>query len=110
MSASDGIRIRFGSYDSKAMGVAMDRVLAKIAGTGVVVSGPIPLPSRKRRITVIRSPHIDKRSMEHFEIKRHRRLVKITRANPVMVEALIGLELPSGVEVERLDTIVGGGS
>jgi len=68
--------------------------------TGAMTSGPVPLPTRKTIYTVLRSPHVDKKSREQFEIRIHKRLVEITRSTPQTMEALEKLDIPAGVDIE----------
>jgi len=68
--------------------------------TGAKISGPIPLPTKKTIYTVLRSPHVDKKSREQFEMRIHKRLIDIVEATPKTIEALMGLDLPAGVDVE----------
>jgi len=68
--------------------------------TGAQVSGPVPLPTKRTLFTVLRSPHVDKRSREQFELRVHKRLIEISNATAEMVDALMKLEVPAGVEVE----------
>ncbi|KPL18549.1 MAG: 30S ribosomal protein S10 [candidate division Zixibacteria bacterium SM23_81] len=68
--------------------------------TGAKISGPIPLPTKKTVYTVLRSPHVDKKSREQFEMRIHKRLIDIVEATPKTIEALMGLDLPAGVDVE----------
>ncbi|MFH1826625.1 MAG: 30S ribosomal protein S10 [bacterium] len=94
------IRIKLKSYDHHIL----DRSAAKIVDTatraGSTVSGPVPLPTEKQIYCVLRSPHVDKKSREHFEMRTHKRLIDILDPPPQTVDALMRLDLPSGVDVE----------
>lgn len=94
------MRIRLKSYDH----VLIDQSAEKIAGTarrtGSQVSGPIPLPTERRIITVLRSVHVNKDSREQFEIRTHKRLIDILKPSPKTVDSLTNLELPAGVGIE----------
>jgi small subunit ribosomal protein S10 len=68
--------------------------------TGAVTSGPVPLPTRRHVQTVLRSPHVDKKSREQFEIRVHKRLIDITQSNPQTIDALMKLDLPAGVDID----------
>jgi len=77
-----------------------DKIIRTVRSTGAYVSGPIPLPTRRTVITVLRSPHVDKRSREQFETRSHKRLIDIHNSTAKTVDALLKLELPAGVDVE----------
>jgi small subunit ribosomal protein S10 len=68
--------------------------------TGALTSGPVPLPTRRHVYTVLRSPHVDKKSREQFEIRVHKRLIDITQSNPQTIDALMKLDLPAGVDID----------
>ncbi|MDP6647194.1 MAG: 30S ribosomal protein S10 [Dehalococcoidales bacterium] len=93
------IRIKLKGFDHKLVDQATEQVVEAIERTGAIISGPIPLPTRIKRFSVIRSPFIDKDSQEQFEIRTHRRLIDIVETTSKTVDALTGLNLPSGVEV-----------
>lgn len=98
--ASQKIRIKLKSFDYMLIDRSADKIIKTVKSTGAVVSGPIPLPTRKRIYTVLRSPHVDKKSREQFEIRSHNRLIDILSTSSKTVDALMKLELPSGVDVE----------
>ena len=98
--SGERIRIRMEGYDHEVL----DRTAAEIVKTAqdnqAEVHGPIPLPTRVERYTVLRSPHIDRKSREQFEIRTHKRLIDIFEPTPQTVDALMKLDLPAGVDVE----------
>ena len=94
------IRIKIKGFDHKLVDQAAGQIVEAIERTGAVVSGPIPLPTQIKRFSVIRSPFIDKDSQEQFEIRTHRRLIDIGETTSKTVDALTGLNLPSGVEID----------
>ena len=98
--ASQKIRIKLKSYDHNLIDKSAEKIIRTVKSTGAVVSGPIPLPTRKRVYTVLRSPHVDKKSREQFEARSHKRLIDILSTSSKTVDALMKLELPSGVDVE----------
>ncbi len=98
--ASQKIRIKLKSFDYMLIDRSAEKIIKTVKSTGAVVSGPIPLPTRKRIYTVLRSPHVDKKSREQFEIRSHNRLIDILSTSSKTVDALMKLELPSGVDVE----------
>ncbi|MCK4394961.1 30S ribosomal protein S10 [candidate division WOR-3 bacterium] len=94
------IRIRLKAFDHNILDQSVKEIVQTAKRTGADVSGPIPLPTKRTLITVIRSPHVDKKSREQFEIRIHKRLIDIIHTTPQTVEALTKLELPAGVDVE----------
>jgi small subunit ribosomal protein S10 len=94
------IRIRLRSYDHRSIDQAAEKIADQARRTGARISGPIPLPTRIRRFTVIRGPHIDKESMEHFELRTHNRLIDILEPSNKTIDALMRLDLSSGVDIE----------
>lgn len=94
------IRIKLKSYDHHLVDKSAEKIVKTVRGTGAVVSGPIPLPTNKRIYTVLRSPHVNKKSREQFQICTYKRLLDIYSASAKTADALSKLELPSGVEVE----------
>ena len=94
------IRIRLKAYDHRLLDKSAQSIVETAKRTGAEVRGPVPLPTKIRRYCVIRAPHKYKDSREHFEIRTHRRLLDIFRPTPQTVDALMRLELPSGVDVE----------
>ena len=97
---SPKIRIKLKSYDHNLVDKSAERIVKTVKETGAVVSGPIPLPTRKRIFTVNRSTFVNKKSREQFELSCYKRLIDIYNSNGKTVEALMKLELASGVEVE----------
>jgi small subunit ribosomal protein S10 len=94
------IRIRLKAYDHRILDQSIKEIVSTAQRTGARVSGPIPLPTRMSRYTVLRSPHVDKKSREQFEIRTHARLLDILQPTPQTVDALMRLDLPAGVDVE----------
>ncbi len=94
------IRIKIKGFDHKLVDQAAEQIVDAIERTGAVVSGPIPLPTHIKKFSVIRSPFIDKDAQEQFEIRTHRRLIDIGETTSKTVDALTGLNLPSGVEID----------
>ena len=97
---TERIRIRMEAYDHRALDASAKEIVDHARRTNAQVSGPIPLPTRIERYTVLRSPHIDKKSREQFEIRTHKRLIDIFEANPRTVEALNRLVVPAGVFIK----------
>ena len=97
---SDKIRIRLKAYDYRILDQSTTEIVETAQRTGAAVHGPIPLPTRIERYTVLRSPHIDRKSREQFEIRTHKRLIDIFEPTPQTVDALMKLDLPAGVDVE----------
>ena len=96
---NQNIRIRLKAYDHRVLDVSASEILGTAKRTGAQVRGPIPLPTKIERYTVLRSPHIDKKSREQFEIRTHRRLLDIVDPTPETVDALMKLDLAAGVDV-----------
>ncbi len=94
------IRIRMMSYDHRMLDKSVQEIVDGAKRTGANVRGPIPLPTRLERYTVLRSPHIDKKSREQFEQRTHRRLLDIVDPTPQTVDALMKLDLAAGVDVQ----------
>jgi small subunit ribosomal protein S10 len=94
------IRIRLKAYDHRLLDRSVKEIVETVRRTGARVSGPILLPTLIRRWTVLRSPHVDKTSREQFEMRTHKRLLDILDPTPQTVDALMKLDLPSGVDVE----------
>ncbi len=100
---SQKIRIKLKSYDYNLVDNSAQRIVKTVKTTGAIVSGPIPLPTHKRIFTVNRSPFVNKKSREQFELSSHKRVLDIfgtSTTTPKTIDALMKLELPSGVEVE----------
>ena len=98
--SSQKIRIKLKSYDYTLVDKSAEKIIRTVKQTGAVVSGPIPLPTKKSIYTVLKSPHVDKKSREQFEHRAHKRLIDILSTSSKTVDALMKLELPSGVDVE----------
>jgi len=94
------IRIKLKGYDHKILDNSSDRIVKTAERSGALVSGPIPLPTEIVKYTVLRSPHVDKKSREQFEVRTHKRLIDIVEPNPKTVDALMHLDLPAGVDIE----------
>jgi small subunit ribosomal protein S10 len=99
-AVAQSIRIRLKAYDHEIIDTSTKKIVETVLRTQANVRGPIPLPTEKRRYTVIRSPHKDKDSREHFEMRIHKRLLDIIDPTPKTVDSLQRLELPAGVEIE----------
>ena len=100
MATQQKIRIRLKAYDHKIIDQSTKKIVETVAKTNAVFRGPIPLPTEMHRFCVIRSPHKDKDSREHFEMRIHKRLIDILEPNPKTVDSLQRLELPAGVDIE----------
>jgi small subunit ribosomal protein S10 len=98
--AQDKIRIKLKSFDHAVIDQTAADIVRTAEKTGARVSGPIPLPTRIQRWTVLRSPHIDKKSREQFEQRTHKRVIDIVDSRPQTIDALTKLDLPAGVDVE----------
>ncbi len=96
---NDRIRIRLESYEHNSLDQSVVEIVGTARRTGAEIRGPIPLPTTIERYTVLRSPHIDKKSREQFEIRTHKRIVEIVRPTGKTIEALNKLSLPPGVDV-----------
>ena len=97
---SQTIRIRLKAFDHRILDASTKEIVNTAKRTGAEVRGPIPLPTRIEKFTVNRSPHIDKKSREQFEMRTHKRLVEILEPTPQTVDALMKLDLAAGVDVE----------
>ena len=100
MAVKEKIRIRLKSYDHSLIDAACVKIIETAKRTGALTAGPIPLPTKKEVVTVLRAVHKYKDSREQFEMRIHKRLIDILRPTNKTVEALQGLELPAGVEIE----------
>jgi small subunit ribosomal protein S10 len=100
MKKQEKIRIKLKAFDHRLLDQSAKDIVDVARRTGADVSGPIPLPTDHSLYTVLRSPHVDKKSREQFELRVHKRLIEISNANREMVDALMRLEVPAGVEVE----------
>jgi small subunit ribosomal protein S10 len=96
----DRIRIRMEAYDHRVLDRSVEHIIDAATRTGARVSGPVPLPTRVERYTVLRSPHVNKRSREQFEIRKHKRLIDILDPTMPTVDALNSLKIPAGVEIK----------
>lgn len=94
------IRIRLKAFDHRTLDLSTKEIVSTAKRTGATVVGPVPLPTRIEKFTVNRSPHIDKKSREQFEIRTHKRLLDILEPTQDTVDALMRLDLPAGVDVE----------
>jgi small subunit ribosomal protein S10 len=93
-------RIKLKSFDHRILDRSAREIVETARRTGAITSGPIPLPTKRSVYTVLRGPHIDKKSREQFEIRVHKRLIEITQSNQQTLESLMRLELPAGVDIE----------
>lgn len=100
MVPTQKIRIRLKAYDHKQLDRSLSEIVDTARRTGARIAGPIPLPTKINRYTVLRSPHIDKKSREQFEVRTHKRLVDILEPTQQTIDALMKLELSAGVDVE----------
>ncbi|MCP5405368.1 MAG: 30S ribosomal protein S10 [Pseudomonadaceae bacterium] len=100
MDTTQNIRIRLKSFDHRVLDKATDEIVETAKRTGAKVRGPIPMPTKLKRFTVNRSPHVDKKSREHFEIRTHKRMLEIVEPTPQTIDALMKLDLASGVNVQ----------
>ena len=97
---SQKIRIKLKSYDHNLLDKSAEKIVRAVKTTGAIVSGPIPLPTVKEKFTVLKSPHVNKKAREQFQLCTYKRLVDIYSSSAKTVDALMKLELPSGVDVE----------
>ena len=100
MAAKEMIRIRLKAYDHQLIDQAAEKIVDTAKRSGSEVSGPIPLPTRKEIVTILRSVHVNKDSREQFERRTHKRLIDVIKPSQKTVEALMSLELPAGVDIE----------
>jgi small subunit ribosomal protein S10 len=98
--ARQRIRIRLKAYDHRILDQSAQQIVDTAERMGAKVAGPVPLPTRLERYTVIRSPHIDKDSREQFEIRTHKRLIDILEPTQKTISALMSLNVPAGVDIE----------
>ena len=106
-SGEECIRIRMEAYDHSVLDQSAAEIVDTAKRTGAIVHGPVPLPTRIERYTVLRSPHIDKKSREQFEIRTHKRLIDIIQPTGKTVDALNKLSLPAGVDIKIKATATG---
>ena len=97
---NEKIRIRLKAYDYRVLDQSTSEIVDTAKRTGARVAGPIPLPTQVSRYTVLRSPHVDKKSREQFEIRIHKRLIDLTGSTAQTMEALEKLDIPAGVDIE----------
>ena len=100
MAAKEMIRIRLKAYDHQLIDQAAEKIVDTAKRSGAAVSGPIPLPTKREIVTILRSPHVNKDSREQFERRTHKRLIDVMKSSPKTVEALMSLDLPAGVDIE----------
>ena len=100
MAEGQKIRIRLKAYDHVALDRSAAEIVNTVTRTGAKISGPVPLPTKRSVYTILRSPHVDKKSREQFETRVHKRLIDIYDSNPQTVDSLMRLDLPAGVDVE----------
>ena len=98
--ANQTIRISLRAYDHTLLDKSTEKIVKTAKSTGAIISGPIPLPTHRSIYTILRSPHVNKKSREQFQTKIHKRLVDILNSTPKTVESLMKLDLPAGVDVE----------
>ena len=94
------IRIKLRSYDHNLVDKSTEKIVKTVRNSGAVISWPIPLPTKKEKFTVLRSPHVNKKSREQFQLRTHKRLIEIFTPTQKTVDALSKLELPSGVDIQ----------
>ena len=100
MAAKEMIRIRLKAYDHQLIDQAAEKIVDSAKRSGAEVSGPIPLPTKREIVTILRSPHVNKGSREQFERRTHKRLIDVVKPSAKTVEALQSLDLPAGVDIE----------
>lgn len=98
--AKDRIRVRLRGFDVELIDQSSRAIVQTVAKAGAKVAGPVPLPTRINKFTVLRSPHVNKKAREQFEMRTHKRLIDILDATSKVMDALMKLELPAGVDVE----------
>ena len=96
----DRIRIRLKAYDHMALDKSVDEIVQTVKRSGARIAGPVPLPTARTIYTVLRSPHVDKKSREQFETRIHKRLIDIYDSTPQTVDALMKLDLPAGIGID----------
>jgi len=100
MMSSERIRVRLRGFDVELIDQSARNIVQTVQKAGTKVSGPIPLPTKINKYTVLRSPHVNKKSREQFEMRTHKRLIDILEPTSAVMDALMQLELPAGVDVE----------
>ena len=98
--ANQSIRISLRAYDHILLDKSTNKIVKTAKSTGAIISGPIPLPTKRSIYTVLRSPHVDKKSREQFQTKIHKRMIDFINSTPKTVESLMKLDLPAGVDIE----------
>ena len=98
--AAQKIKIKLKAYDHNLIDISTKKIIKKAKDTGAVISGPVPLPTKKTIYTVLRSPHVNKKSREQFEKRVYKRLIEILNSSQKTMDALTNLELPAGVSIE----------
>ena len=98
--ANQTIRISLRGYDHILLDKSTEKIVKTAKSTGAIISGPIPLPTKRSIYTILRSPHVNKKSREQFQTKIHKRLIDILNSTPKTVESLMKLDLPAGVDIE----------
>jgi small subunit ribosomal protein S10 len=98
--AGQRIRIKLKSFDHSVLDKSAAEIVTTARRTGALTVGPVPLPTKRSVWTVLRSPHVDKKSREQFEMRVHKRLIDISQSTPQAIDALMKLELPAGVDIE----------
>lgn len=96
------MRIKLRAYDNVILDKSVQEIVETAKKSGAIISGPVPLPTKKRVYTILRSPHVNKRSREQFEIRIHRRLIDIHEADARIVDGMMKIDLPAGVDIELL--------
>lgn len=99
MAKKEVIKISLKSYDHRLIDESVKRIIDVVTKTGAVVKGPIPLPTKKEIFTVLRSPHVNKTAREQFERRTHKRLIEIVNPTKKTVDALMNVDLPSGIDI-----------
>ena len=94
------IRLKLKAFDSELLDISMSEIVETVKKTGASISGPIPLPTKHEVFTVLRSPHVDKKSREQFQVKTHKRLLYITETTPQTMDSLMKLDVSAGVQVD----------
>ncbi len=100
MDVTQNIRIRLKSYDHRMLDKSTAEIVDTAKRTGAKVKGPIPMPTHIQRFCVLRSPHVNKKSREHFELRTHKRMMEIMEPTPQTIDALMKLDLAAGVDVQ----------
>ena len=98
--AKDGIRVKLRGFDVELIDQSSKSIVQAVQKAGAKVTGPIPLPTRINKVTVLRSPHVNKKAREQFEMRTHKRLIDIINPSAEVMDSLMKLELPAGVDVE----------